>query len=91
MALFCVSDSVRPEATQVVQTLRNDGINVYLLTGDGGGAERAVGKEVGIDSDCIKSKFLPEDKLFFWPIFRVMVREGRLIVVISVSWARTSS
>ena len=49
----------------MVQTLRNDGINVYLLTGDGDGAARAVGKDVGIDSDCIESNFLPEDKLFF--------------------------
>merc|ERR1711935_1239715 len=36
-----------------------------MLSGDGDGAARAVGKEVGIDVEHIHSQFLPEDKLHF--------------------------
>jgi len=65
VGMFCVSDSVRAEARHVVQTLKDDGIEVIMLSGDGDGAVRAVGKEVGIDAECMHSQFLPEDKLHF--------------------------
>jgi len=65
IAMFCVSDSVRKEARHVVQTLQTNGIEVIMVSGDGDGAARAVGKEVGINAESIHSQFLPEDKLHF--------------------------
>jgi len=63
VAMYCVSDSIRKEAKHVVHSLQQDGIEVIMLTGDGDGAAKAVGKEVGIPEECIYSQFLPDDKL----------------------------
>jgi len=65
VAMFSVCDSVRKEARHVVQSLQAEGIEVIMLSGDGDGAARAVGKEVGINAEHIHSQFLPEDKLHF--------------------------
>mmetsp|Transcript_31 Transcript_31/g.60 ORF Transcript_31/g.60 Transcript_31/m.60 type:complete len:1166 (-) Transcript_31:70-3567(-) len=60
---FCVNDAVREEARDVITSLRDGGIQVVMLTGDGEGAARAVGEQVGIPQECIFSQLLPEDKL----------------------------
>jgi len=63
IGMFCVADGVRPEAREVITTLQNEGIDMMMLTGDGDGAARSVSKEVGLHPDCVRSQFLPEDKL----------------------------
>lgn len=63
VGMFCVADGVRPEARDVIMALQNDGVNVMMLTGDGDGAAYAVAKEVGIPPECVRSQYLPEDKL----------------------------
>jgi len=65
VGIFSLADSIRKEAKHVVQTLQNDDVEVIMLTGDGDGAAKAVGKEVGIADECIHSQFLPEDKLHY--------------------------
>ena len=63
--MFCAADVVRYEAKEVVQTLMRDGIDVFMLTGDGAGPAAAVAREVGIPNDRVQSQFLPEDKLHY--------------------------
>jgi len=63
VGMFCVADGIRPEARSVVTTLVNDGVKVMMLTGDGDGAAKAVARAVGLASDHVYSKCLPEDKL----------------------------
>jgi len=60
---FCVADTVREEAHDVVSTLMAGGIEVVMLTGDGEGAAQAVGREIGLAKGNIHSRLLPEDKL----------------------------
>lgn len=62
---FCVKDSIREEARDVVSTLISSDVDVVMLTGDGEGAARAVGLEVGLPEDKIRSTLLPEDKLHY--------------------------
>ena len=62
---YCVTDKMRPEAKSVVGSLLFDGYNVVLLTGDGEGAAKAVGRQIGLTEDAIHSQLLPEDKLHF--------------------------
>jgi Cd2+/Zn2+-exporting ATPase len=62
---FCVSDMVRPEAKDVVRSLKQVGIEVMMLTGDGDGAARAVAEKVGIPDNDVHCQLLPEDKLHF--------------------------
>jgi len=65
IAMFCVADSVRKEAKQVVTALHSDNIGVLMVTGDDTGAANAVGDEIGIAKEYIHSQLTPEDKLHF--------------------------
>ncbi|WP_396642118.1 heavy metal translocating P-type ATPase [Microbacterium sp.] len=60
-AVFAVGDDVREGASRAVASLREQGIDVVLLTGDGRGAARAVAARVGIDE--VVAGVLPEGKL----------------------------
>eukprot|EP00547_Thalassionema_nitzschioides_P001762 CAMPEP_0194215920 /NCGR_PEP_ID=MMETSP0156-20130528/18048_1 /TAXON_ID=33649 /ORGANISM="Thalassionema nitzschioides, Strain L26-B" /LENGTH=1072 /DNA_ID=CAMNT_0038944565 /DNA_START=46 /DNA_END=3261 /DNA_ORIENTATION=+ len=63
--IFCVTDSVRAEANDVIKTLLEGGIEVIMLTGDSEGAANSVAKEVGLPTSSVHSQLLPEDKLHF--------------------------
>jgi Zn2+/Cd2+-exporting ATPase len=59
---FTAADAVRPEAAEVIASLKALGVESIMLTGDNEGAALSVGKMVGLASDKVKSKLLPEDK-----------------------------
>jgi Cu+-exporting ATPase len=48
LAAFAFADSARPEAAAAIARLRGMGCDILLLTGDGEGAARAIGAELGI-------------------------------------------
>lgn len=57
-----VADSIRPEASNLIQQLKAAGIkHVTLLTGDNNGTAKAVGLAAGIDD--VRAELLPEDKM----------------------------
>lgn len=60
---YCVADAVRPEAAKVVRCLIELGIDVTMLTGDNHNAAIAIGQQVGLSEENIRSQLLPEDKL----------------------------
>jgi Cd2+/Zn2+-exporting ATPase len=60
---YCVADKVRSEARDVVSRLQHMGIDVTMLTGDNNDAALAIGKQVGLSTEQIKSQLLPEEKL----------------------------
>eukprot|EP00536_Pseudo-nitzschia_multiseries_P004180 jgi/Psemu1/253384/estExt_Genewise1Plus.C_680047 len=62
---FCVKDSVREEARQALEELKEAGIETYMCTGDSNATAQAVAKEIGILGHCVNSQLLPEDKLRF--------------------------
>ncbi len=58
---ICISDPLRPEATESVAALRAAGFkNIVMLTGDSENAARTVARELGIKE--YRSQVLPEDK-----------------------------
>ena len=62
---YCTADGVREESAGVVSRLKKLGINVVMLTGDNTDAAHAIGRQVGLRDDQVKSKLLPEEKLSF--------------------------
>ena len=60
---FCVMDSVRKEAKNVVNQLKAYGIQVIMLTGDAKGAALHVGNKIGLDHSNIKYQLTPDAKL----------------------------
>jgi Cd2+/Zn2+-exporting ATPase len=62
LGLIGVTDSLRPEADQVIARLRQLGVEqVILLTGDHERTAQAIGTAVGVDQ--IHARLLPEDKV----------------------------
>jgi Cu2+-exporting ATPase len=59
-AVFTVADAVREESREAVQTLRDAGINVVMLTGDSNAVARAVADQLGIGT--VHAEVLPSDK-----------------------------
>ncbi len=61
IAVICIEDPLREEATDIVKDLRDLSIdNIAMLTGDAENAARSVAEKLGLD--YYKSQVLPEDK-----------------------------
>jgi Cu+-exporting ATPase len=60
VGLLTVADAVKPEAARVVGQLRELGLEVWMLTGDGRATAEAVAAQVGIDH--VLSEVLPHEK-----------------------------
>ncbi|KAI1846195.1 hypothetical protein JX265_010572 [Neoarthrinium moseri] len=64
-AAYALSDTLRPDAHQVVSQLKKKGIQVSILSGDDDGAVQSVAEELGLDPSEAHSKCRPADKLEF--------------------------
>lgn len=60
VGVIAIRDELRPEAIDVVATLKRRGIGVTMLTGDNASTAAAVGQAAGIDD--IRAELLPADK-----------------------------
>lgn len=61
-ALF-LSDTPREEAHDVIQWLKNEGIKIYMVTGDNEKVAHKIAQELAIDN--LKALALPKDKVTF--------------------------
>jgi len=63
-AVICIEDPLRPEAAEVIASLRRCGLSkIVMMTGDSERTACTVAKEVGVDE--YYSEVLPEDKARF--------------------------
>jgi Cu2+-exporting ATPase len=60
LAVFAVADAVREESREAVSRLREQGIEVIMMTGDARPVADAVAADLGIDA--VFAEVLPEDK-----------------------------
>ncbi|SMP72932.1 Cu2+-exporting ATPase [Desulfonatronum zhilinae] len=60
LATFAVADAIRPESYEAVKKLKQEGVEVAMLTGDSRAVAESVAKELGID--IVLAEVLPEDK-----------------------------
>ncbi|MFW5989080.1 MAG: heavy metal translocating P-type ATPase [Desulfosudaceae bacterium] len=58
--LISVSDTLKPESAEVIQTLKKYGLTVVMLTGDNRQTGRKIAAEVGIDR--VEAEVKPEEK-----------------------------
>ncbi len=62
IGLIGIADQIRPESTQAVRSLKDQGVrHVALLTGDNHRTAEAIGREIG--ADLVRSELLPEQKI----------------------------
>ena len=60
LAAFAVADAVRPESAEAVRALREQRVEVIMLTGDAPAVAESVAKELGIDT--VLAQVLPDQK-----------------------------
>lgn len=65
IAILGLSDEIKESSKGVIKRLQSQGIEVWMLTGDQEAPARAIGRQVGIEAQYIKSGILPEEKADF--------------------------
>jgi P-type E1-E2 ATPase len=76
--ILCISDPLRPEAEEVVRSLKRLGIRkVVMLTGDSPQAAGAVAARLELDE--YQAQVLPEDKAYY---IRSLVEAGRSVIMV---------
>ena len=61
LGIIALSDTLRPEAADIISKLKNAGVDCVLLTGDNDNAASYFAQQVGIDN--IYAELLPEEKV----------------------------
>ncbi|HFR3537970.1 TPA: heavy metal translocating P-type ATPase [Streptococcus suis] len=77
LALIAVADTVKPTSRQAIAKLRQQGVEVVMLTGDNEKTAQAIAQEVGIDR--VISDVLPEDKA---RQIQVLQAEGKRVAMV---------
>jgi Cu+-exporting ATPase len=76
LAALSLADPVKPGARAALDALREDGLDVVMLTGDGPAAAEAVARTLGIAR--FEARQLPEQKA---ESVRALQREGRVVAM----------
>lgn len=62
LGMIAVADQIKTDAKEAIVKLQQQGIEVFMVTGDNKLAAQAIGQQVGIDPAHIFAEVLPEDK-----------------------------
>jgi heavy metal translocating P-type ATPase len=62
IAVFGLQDTLRPDAASTIQTLRQSGVNVHILSGDDEGAVKDIATQLSIPDRNVRSRCSPSDK-----------------------------
>lgn len=74
--LICVSDPIKPSTEKALQALRDQHIQIVMLTGDNALTAHAVAKKLGIDK--VEAEVLPQDKA---NIVKQLRQQGRIVAM----------
>ena len=65
LGLFAVRDALKTNAKQVVEQLQQQGLKIYLLTGDNALTAASIARQVGIAAENVFAEVRPEQKAEF--------------------------
>jgi len=77
LAVFAITDPIRPSARQAIEQLQQQGITTYMLTGDNARTAATVAEQVGIQQ--VQAGVLPADKATF---VQQLQRQGRTVAMV---------
>ena len=60
--VICVADTIRETAPEAIKALKQEGKEIYMLTGDNRRTAAQIGRRIGLDDDHILAEVLPQDK-----------------------------
>ena len=75
--IIAVADTIKKSSLKAIETLREMGLEVVMLTGDNKRTAEAIGKQVGISQ--IKSEVLPGDKA---EVVAKLIQEGKRVAMV---------
>ncbi|MBX2923623.1 MAG: copper-translocating P-type ATPase [Chitinophagaceae bacterium] len=76
-AIVGIADKIKPTSGQAVHQLKQNGIEVYMLTGDNEATAKAIAKEAGISH--YKANVLPDQKLEF---IQQLQQQGKTVAMV---------
>ena len=77
LGAIAVSDTLKPEAAEVVSRLHDMGLEVVILTGDGQSVAEAVARQVG--ADRVVAQVLPQSKT---DAVKDLQRQGKVVAMV---------
>ncbi|WP_242928725.1 heavy metal translocating P-type ATPase [Pontibacter vulgaris] len=77
LAVFAVSDPIKPTAAEGIKAMLDAGLEVYMLTGDNKQTAAAVARQVGIKQ--YQAELLPNDKAAF---VKKLQNEGKSVAMV---------
>ena len=77
LAVLAIADKIKESSAQAVESLQNQGIEVYMLTGDNSQTAKAVAAKVGITN--FRAEVLPSDKADF--VIKLQ-KEGKIVAMV---------
>ncbi len=77
LAMFAVSDRIKPSSVEAVRNLQKMGIEVWILTGDHEASAKSVAEKVGIQK--YRAEILPEGKADF---VKKLQSQGRIVAMV---------
>ena len=77
LGVICCADEVKPDSSAAVAQLKQDGIQVVMLTGDNQVTAAAIGRKTGIDT--VYAGVLPQEKE---AKVRALMDDGRKVAMI---------
>ncbi|RDB04875.1 heavy metal translocating P-type ATPase [Runella aurantiaca] len=77
IAAFGITDPIKETSAKAIEELQNQGIDVYMLTGDNVQTAQQVAKQVGINH--FKAQVLPSDKAAF---VEELQRMGKVVAMV---------
>jgi len=72
-------DQMRPQARQLIESLRARGVEAMLLTGDRQAVAQRIGAEAGLDPEMIRAELRPEDKV---AAVREAAERGKVVAMV---------
>lgn len=77
LAVIAIADQIKPGSLEAIRQLKQEGIRVYMLTGDQEATARSVAAKAGIDD--YKAGVLPEHKAAF---VKQLQQEGHTVAMV---------
>ena len=77
LGIIAVADVIKPSSTKAVQTLKNMGIEVIMITGDNARTAEAIAKEASITR--VLADVLPGDKA---QAVKTLQQEGKTVAMV---------
>ena len=78
LGFLCLQDPVKPGVKDAIADCSAAGIRTVMLTGDQRATAEAVGRELGLPPDAIRSRVSPEDKL---ELIKTFQTQGEIVAM----------